>query len=398
MSFLDNLLENHKDTTTSAPKTNTAESVNVEDVNQAKAALEADTTVELVGVNAPEFDEYLDEIDLMDDAPISLEETFEEQASTTTPLTVPTHDDGLDDDPEPLTTSHLTYDELMSESTDLDQDTNTTELEGATDTMTTNTTTNVPVEIDEETLPWNKKPFGSRYFNFGGRTVNAFARADLKCFDEIKGWAYSELKALKGFGQGCLDEVLEYLEEENATDWLVKRKKKNSSATTDASVSEDSYSDVSEATIEAADPIVEEPVESAPAVEVEESVVAASSDSDSASAPTSNESDAPSTSSATPTNSFKVLVVGSAYVNNPAVLSVSFEQVYGEVIRQICEHANTPSLSMIEYGKGWGALATAIRQNGWPRGVDVLCVSQAFLSRPEVLMELRLLADVVIGG
>jgi hypothetical protein len=54
--------------------------------------------------------------------------------------------------------------------------------------------------------------------------------------------------------------------------------------------------------------------------------------------------------------------------------------------------------SVREYGKGWAAVASMVRQNGWPQNVDVLTISKSFLGRPEILMELRLLADVVIEG
>jgi hypothetical protein len=74
----------------------------------------------------------------------------------------------------------------------------------------------------------------------------------------------------------------------------------------------------------------------------------------------------------------------------------SFEQVYREAISMICQQVNSPSLASIEFGKGWGALSATIRNNGWAQGVDVLTVSSSYMSRSEILMELRLLADLVI--
>ena len=82
-----------------------------------------------------------------------------------------------------------------------------------------------------------------------------------------------------------------------------------------------------------------------------------------------------------------------AITNNARV--ASFEAVYGEAITGICSEARVPSLSSVAYGKGWGMLATHIRTSGWPPETDVLVVSK-YLSKGEVLMELRLLADVII--
>jgi len=108
---------------------------------------------------------------------------------------------------------------------------------------------------------------------------------------------------------------------------------------------------------------------------------------------------APEESSDAPqSQSYRILAIGGADVNNLNVTCVTFETVYCGLIQSICEQANVPSLSLIEYGKGWAALATAVRQNGWPRGVDVLQISTSYLNQPALMMELRLLADIVTRG
>ena len=93
----------------------------------------------------------------------------------------------------------------------------------------------------------------------------------------------------------------------------------------------------------------------------------------------------------------KILVIGgSASLIRPGLNVASFEMVYADAVTLICQQSKVPSISSIDFGKGWGALSTTIRMNGWPSQVDVLTVSKSFMSRPEVLMELRLLADLVL--
>ena len=99
-----------------------------------------------------------------------------------------------------------------------------------------------------------------------------------------------------------------------------------------------------------------------------------------------------------PVSTLKFLVIGNATPLSDNAKVASFEQVYAQAIQSICSSSNVPSLGMVEYGKGWSALAATVRQNGWPANVDVLCVSKSFLSRFEILLELRSLADVVIEG
>lgn len=383
-----------------------------QDVEDAQNALEAQPIVTLEGVNAPEFEESV---------PFDMEDAYAAQPA---PIKIPVHNDGLDDEEEALTSEHVDFGS-EEEERDCDltevltvEDTDTqkaADLEEAADDDTTQEETVVDVnegygedvELGEDGEPvlWNLKPFTSRYFNFGGRTTNSLARGGFKCFDDIRGMAYSELKALKGFGQGCLDEVLDLLEAENQSDWLLKRKKK-----------------VVQATSTSDEPIVE----SAPAVDVApeavetETAVEVAPEADSAAAVnspshslspllsedtpasadsgTSSEDEAPVPVEAAPqVVSPKILTIGgSASLSRPGLNIASFEMVYADVIRTICQQSSAPSISSIEYGKGWGALATTIRMNGWPQGIDVLTISKSFMGRSEIVMELRLLADLVL--
>jgi hypothetical protein len=408
-------------------KSNLVEEPKVELVNVA-----ADKTDGLVGINAPEFgDASMEAVEiaetvevpepiedvLMEEATDPMDTAYEmanEQSSKT--ISIPQHDDGLDDDEEELTSYHANESTVTFESDSFDAEDD--DLDPPTQESVLDLTDRTPMELDDNDLTWNRKPFSSQYFNFSTRTVNALDREDLKCFDDIKGWAYSELKAIKGFGQGSLDELLELLEAENQSDWLSKRKRKSKSNDEVRNVEVDE--EAPKAVVEVADEptevveVVEVVEETAEVVEVvepisenpnmrvvyEEEQRVEESDSCNDEVPSNEEAEGIQSQqeSVQPSKAIKVLVIGNASPLSSTVSVASFEQVYSEAIREICQSASSPSLAMMEYGKGWQALSATIRQNGWPQGVDVLCVSKSFLSRSEILLELRLLADVVVEG
>ena len=297
-----------------------------EKIKSASNDLSDDVEVKLEGVNAPEFGE---------ESPFDMEEAYQSQKKSS--ISIPTHDDGLDDVEVEMTSDHVFPIE--------DEDTSVAAEE--------------ILDEDGEPVDWNRKPFESSYFNFGGRTVNALVRAGYTCFDDIRGMSHSELKALRGFGAKCLDEVVDLLIAERQSDWLVKRKKAKPEIA-EPKIAEPEIAEPKIAEPVVAKPVVAEPVAAEPA-------------------------------------KLKVLVVGgSAAPMRQGMRVANFEQVYLEAIRMICEQASSPSLASVEYGKGWSALGATIRSNGWPDGVDVLTVSKSYMGRPEVLMELRFLADLVI--
>jgi hypothetical protein len=377
-----------------------------EDVTKAKSELAVDPFAEFFGVNSPEFPE---EVALETTEPVAdeMELAFAEQSKT--PISIPQHDDGLDDSEIELTSEHTQPMERVEKFAEEEEEednevilvskeeptveSNEARIENTIISKEKAETEDMSeVEIDETTLPWNKKPFDAQYFNFGGRTVNSLIREGHTCFDDIKGFAYSDLLEIKGFGRNCLSELVEIIELENAHGWFVKRKRKGASVTKPVKVEE--TTDVVEETVEVASeptppPVVEETVEVASEptpIETTES------------APVETTESEPKQVASESVKSLKMLVVGNATALNGTAQVVPFETIYAEGIRQICEASQSPSLAMIEYGKGWAAVASMVRQNGWPQNVDVLTISKSFLGRPEILMELRLLADVVIEG
>jgi len=394
-------------------------------VNDAKSNLTDTPKVELVGVNAPEFesatqgDTGVDFDALSESCDTDTENPREdpmEQAyasKSQSPIRLPMHDDGLDDDDDMLTEYHT-----FTQAEDVVEAENTTterEFLPQDDSDGHKAQNEIIEEVlgeDGEPVAWNRKPFTSNYFNFGGRTINSLARENLSCFDDIRGWAYSELKAIKGFGQGCLDELLEILEAEEQVDWLIKRKRKEKVTVADNVVSQASTS--IEARAEAPRESVSVPTDELTSEENQAGLGAAEDVSTDAIV---SEMDAQNGSGAAEVISndeqvdslqghsrvrdhgtIKILVMGNSSAMNGKVRVATFEQVYAEAIREICAQCAVPSISMVDYNKGWQALASVIRQNGWPQDVDALNVSKSFMSRSEILLELRLLADLVIDG
>ena len=424
---------------------------NPQSVETAKAQLTTEPVATLEGVNAPEFESFTDMGTLTSDVNNTsideMDRAFESQSQNRDDLPCFTFEDNTTSNTDASSIESVIEDnvnptesieEAVHASNVQEQTTDETNNEPANDVVKENEAMTNDHSFDDDfettaetanSLPWNKLPFNDRYFNFGGRTINSFDRANLACFDDIKGMAYSELLELKGFGRGSLTEVLEFLEAEGASDWLVKRKsrKTNNPSNAPAELASikpqgmpvESASQVEEVTdvfdfmgpeddvvesspevedtqaqeVESA-PIVEDAqaqdVESAPSVEDAQEVE---------SAPIVEDAQAQEVESATSAKPrLKLLVIGNATACNTNGVVATFEAVYADGIRQICEQGNAPALSMIEFGKGWNALAATIRNHGWPQGVDVLCLSKSFASRPDIMMELRLLADVVIEG
>lgn len=369
------------------------------EVKTAKDGLSETPNVTLEGVNAPEFE---------DETPFDMEDAYASQMETSTPapLSLPTHNDGLDDEDLELTPDHISpfTDNEASAVADAseaptDESIDADDFDDFDDSEDTDMAKNTrQSDTDAEPTEWNRKPFDSRYFNFGGRTVNSLTRAGFTCFDDIRGMAYSELKALRGFGQGCLDEVLELLEAENQSDWLEKRKKRAATATESQEVVDTGEGSVADHILSGGD--IEDHSAGQTSEEAPEVVDFTNDPAPVEDSSGSTESEAPApVESAPQVASPKILTIGgSVSLSRPGLNIASFEMVYADVIRAVCEQASAPSISSIEYGKGWGALATTIRMNGWPQGVDVLTISKSFMGRSEVVMELRLLADLVVEG
>jgi hypothetical protein len=94
----------------------------------------------------------------------------------------------------------------------------------------------------------------------------------------------------------------------------------------------------------------------------------------------------------------KILAVGAnASVMRGDYVVRNFTACYQDQIISIEKTAKVPSLSLIEYGKGWAMLGAAIRASGWPEGVDVVRVPECYRGVKELMIELHALADIVIA-
>lgn len=342
-------------------------SANPENVQAAKTELTTEPVTELVGINPPEFDlpeTKEEDVDV-------LEMAFEAQPQKSFRL----NEDGLDDEEEELTPDHVStpapVEEFVFES-DLDKDSETDDvIEEAKEE---------PLNIQEQ---WKVLSFDHTFFGFGGRTVNSLQRANLNTFMDIKGMAYSELLAIKGFGRNCLNEVTDFLSEQGEEDWLKKRVNSSEPEPSTPAIQEESDDLVAEVspqqTLEAPTEVAQESVN----VEQAEPEVLTESE--------------PKEKAAQANLNLKILILGgNCDVLKPGLNVRSFEAQYSELISRICTAQKVPTLSLVEYGKGWGLLAAGIRDMGWDNSIDVLTVSKSFLGKPELVMELRLLADLVI--
>jgi hypothetical protein len=346
-------------------------SANPENVESAKAELTTEPVTELVGINPPEFDlpeNKEEDVDV-------LEMAFEAQPQKSFRL----NEDGLDDDEEELTPDHVStpvpVEEFVFES-DLETDDVIEELKEE------------PLSIQEQ---WKVLSFDHTFFGFGGRTVNSLQRANLNTFMDIEGMAYSELLAIKGFGRNCLNEIVDFLNEQNEESWLKKRVNSNESEP------------VQEPIQEPATPMIQEECDDLVARELPQqtlevpTVVAQESVNVEQVEPEVITESEPKEKAAQANSNLKILILGgNCDVLKPGLNVRSFEAQYSELISRICTAQKVPTLSLVEYGKGWGLLAAGIRDMGWDNSIDVLTVSKSFLGKPELVMELRLLADLVI--
>jgi hypothetical protein len=344
-------------------------------IETAKSELTEQPIVELKGVNSPEFEfepnvvqqTFVEQIaeqiaETVVEIPSEIEMSFDFQHGEKNVIEIQATEDGLGDDELPLTEAHtieLDYSDLVED-------------EGVQ-------------EEQAETFAWYELPLDMEELGLKTRTVNILRNAGIASFSMLKGMHISELKEMKGMGAGSLEDIYNTLEKFGAKDWIDKTR----GSTRDSSTSGEMYAEVkAETTVEVNTQRVEAVAEVVEAVGVRTE--------ESASEPIKSEAEKPTSSPAVSEGALKILVLGNASSSSGKGRIVSFEIVYGRQIANICTQNNVPSISLIEYSKGWSTLAANIRQLGWPQGVDVLCISKSFAMRSEVILELRLLADVVV--
>ena len=93
----------------------------------------------------------------------------------------------------------------------------------------------------------------------------------------------------------------------------------------------------------------------------------------------------------------KILVIGSSVTaHREGLVTQTLEKAYAHHIEGILKQVKVPSLGMVDYGKGWAMLGAAIRDQGWPEGIDVLHVNDCYRGKAELMMELHPIADLVV--
>lgn len=366
-----------------------------EAVDNAKSELTQTPVVELVGVNSPEFEfeplvanqNFVEQVadELSEDIaeiPSELEKSFDHQNGEKNVIELSLQDDGLGDDELPLTQDHVEVTELQLNYDEVEEDA----LES------TNTTSDLP--------EWSTLPIDFEELGLKTRTVNTLRNSGIAHLSMLKGMHISEIKGLKGMGASSLDDILTYFEAKGVSDWIdTSRKSRDESLSGDMyATSTSKTASAVEVAREEATPKTVEEVGVQSATETTEVISTPTEEAPTSTAVTPNTKEDPKPQIQAPSASLKLLVLGNASSSSGNGRIVSFEAVYGRQIANICAQNNVPSISLIEYSKGWSTLAANIRQLGWPQGVDVMCVSKSFAIRSEIMLELRLLADVVVEG
>ncbi len=244
---------------------------------------------------------------------------------------------------------------------------------------------------DWRTLSWKDN-------GFSNRIVNAMDRSDIPNLGRIEGWTRAEVKNIRGISQTSLEEILEFLGGIDGVvveDYILPRKSKKKAAAKSVPTPDPEIAVVRQNE----DPVMHEVVvESAPVPEpevVERSVGDLARQQIARAEQDAEESEPELESSIeVPRRDSRILVIGPVSVHGEGFSIIPMEQVYRESIEGICEAAGVRALSLIEYAKGWGALAAAIDDKGWPEGVHGIHIARS--GRYEVIEVLSRMADLVI--
>ena len=291
-----------------------------------------------------------------------------------------------------------------------------------------------------EDLPWFQKPWNARFLNLSRRTRNALHASHLRNMSDLRFSNLASLKKLKGFGKKALDElnaVYEDLAGQLAGSGEVTQLKHSGIETLYRLSLPDSHhspedielnltlddndvhmleeykrhfrdwfdfhptlTDAPHQEVEersqpvpmtqeqcddlmAQNPLPAEP-EPEPDVEtVEESPVV--------------EIEVGEESPVSVQARLKILVIGSSVTaHREGLVTQTLEKAYAHHIEGILKQVKVPSLGMVDYGKGWAMLGAAIRDQGWPEGIDVLHVNDCYRGKAELMMELHPIADLVV--
>lgn len=92
----------------------------------------------------------------------------------------------------------------------------------------------------------------------------------------------------------------------------------------------------------------------------------------------------------------KVLYVGCVPMKGASSFPVSATEALSPIIRELCTSFNVPHLAVVDYGKGYSALAATLADRGWPSDTAGIYLDPMGKEYEYLISTLSDLADVVI--
>jgi RecB family exonuclease len=94
--------------------------------------------------------------------------------------------------------------------------------------------------------------------------------------------------------------------------------------------------------------------------------------------------------------SAKVLYIGCFPVKGASAPPVMAMDALAPIVEEVCRGFNVPHLGVVDYGKGWAALAATLADRGWPTHVGAIYLDPISKEYEHIATVLTSLADVVI--
>lgn len=92
----------------------------------------------------------------------------------------------------------------------------------------------------------------------------------------------------------------------------------------------------------------------------------------------------------------KVLYVGCVPMKGSSSFPVSATEALAPIVRELCSSFNVPHLAVVDYGKGYSALAATLADRGWPPTIASIYLDPMGKEYEYLISTLSDLADVVI--
>jgi hypothetical protein len=106
--------------------------------------------------------------------------------------------------------------------------------------------------------------------------------------------------------------------------------------------------------------------------------------------------EAPSSQPSPKKTQTKVLYVGCVPMKGASSFPVSATEALAPIVKELCSSFNVPHLAVVDYGKGYSALAATLADRGWPPGIAGIYLDPMGKEYEYLISTLSDLADVVI--